>query len=117
MGGSRGGPPPDRPARADRGGRSPPLPPEVSGAPFSGGEKHILRCLTGSRRPKIGRNSSERTLRTTENSPPSASLEGSLVPRPPEIVPRWSDMLGWTDLCPERSAPRDDSNGDGESYA
>ena len=32
-------------------------------------EKHILRCLTGSRRPKIGRKSSERTLRNAESSP------------------------------------------------
>ena len=37
-------------------------------------KEHILRYLAGSRRPKIGRNSSERTLQNTENSPKSILL-------------------------------------------
>ena len=42
----------------------------------------------GSRRP-MGLKSSERALRSTENSPQVLPYKGSLCPPAPEIVPRW----------------------------
>ena len=50
--------------------------------------KHILRYLTGSRRLKIGRESSERTLQNTENSPKFFFIR-LLGPPAPEIATRW----------------------------